>query len=55
MLPERIEEIGIVTIGFFERKILKMFLSLLSIIFRSLKGFKFSNCSLREHFTEVAT
>jgi hypothetical protein len=55
MLPERNEERGIVTIGFWERKILKMVLSLSSIAFLSLKGLRFSNCSLRERFTEAET
>jgi len=55
MLPERREERGIVTIGFLGRKILKMVLSLLSITFLSLKGLRFSNCSLRERFTEAST
>jgi hypothetical protein len=55
MLPEENEERGIVTIGFWERKILKMVLSLSSIAFLSLKGLSISNCSLRERFTEAET
>jgi hypothetical protein len=55
MLPERNEEIGMVTIVFLERKILKIILSLSSIAFLSLKGLSVSNCSLRERFTEVGT
>ena len=46
MLPERNEEIGIVTIGFWERKILKMVLSLSSIAFLSLKGLRFQTVLL---------
>jgi hypothetical protein len=55
MLPERNEEIGILTIGFWERKTLKMVLSLSSIAFLSLKGLRVSNCSLRERFIEAET
>ena len=53
MLPERNEERGIVTIGFLERKVLKMVLSLFSMTFLSLKGLRVSNCSLRERFTKL--
>jgi hypothetical protein len=55
MLPERNEERGIVTIGFWERKVLKIVSSLFSIAFLSLKGLSVSNCSLRERFTEAET
>ena len=55
MLPERNEERGIVTIGFLERKILKMVFSLSSIAFLNRKGLSVSNCSLRERFTEGET
>jgi hypothetical protein len=55
MLPERNEERGIVTIGFLDRKVLKMVWSLFSIASLSLKGLRVSNCSLRERFTEAET
>jgi hypothetical protein len=55
MLPERNEERGIVTIGFWERKVLKIVSSLFSIALLNLKGLSVSNCSLRERFTEAET
>jgi hypothetical protein len=55
MLPERNEERGIVTIGFWERKVLKIVSSLFSIALLNLKGLSVSNCSLRDRFTEAET